>query len=372
MSKVISEHTCKICKKIYSGYQSLWIHNKKYHSSEIIESKIPSNLTSNKSQNNNDNKKYICKKCKKNFNSRQTKWAHEKKCEKNENNLLENALTKIDLLEKKIEKLESTTSKPKTINNNSGTINNANVINNINIVAPGNENNDLSIEEIKSIFEKQITAVIRYIELTNFNKNRPNNHSFCVTNRDGKHLLAYNVDNMKIESNKKKYYYLSVLNKAIARMELILKTNKKLINKNFDKEKQKQIQESIDKLKEITNLDFNNKRLKNLYDELNLLCYNSRKTVLDTWETGDTTEPKDISNNMIELQQNKETESEDYKNIFIPMKDFIEMYSNDVLKENDLDYSSSSDDEEEISIRPQLLVKKLRAKETKEKEDIDL
>jgi hypothetical protein len=115
--------------------------------------------------------------------------------------------------------------------------------------------------------------------------------------------------------------------------------------------------------------------LKNLYDELNLLCYNSRKTVLDTWETGDTTEPKDISNNMIELQQNKETETEkteDYRNIFIPMKDFIEMYSNDVLKENDLDYSSSSDDEEEISIRPQLLVKKLRAKEKEQEQNSDI
>jgi hypothetical protein len=25
------EYKCKICIKIYSSYQSLWIHNKKYH-----------------------------------------------------------------------------------------------------------------------------------------------------------------------------------------------------------------------------------------------------------------------------------------------------------------------------------------------------
>ena len=31
MSKVIADYRCKICEKNYSSYQSLWIHNKKFH-----------------------------------------------------------------------------------------------------------------------------------------------------------------------------------------------------------------------------------------------------------------------------------------------------------------------------------------------------
>jgi hypothetical protein len=31
MSEVDSRYNCNVCNKIYSSYQSLWIHNKKYH-----------------------------------------------------------------------------------------------------------------------------------------------------------------------------------------------------------------------------------------------------------------------------------------------------------------------------------------------------
>ncbi len=30
------EYRCNICNKDYSSYQSLWIHNKKYHTDQII------------------------------------------------------------------------------------------------------------------------------------------------------------------------------------------------------------------------------------------------------------------------------------------------------------------------------------------------
>jgi hypothetical protein len=292
-----------------------------------------------------------CKFCQREFSFIQSRWRHEKTCKKNDKKLLETAIQKINDLEKEIKDLKkekqivtsnSNSNNNKTINNNNnGTINNAKIINNnINIVAPGNENNDLTNDEIKSIFEKQLSSVIRYIELTNFNKNRPMNHSFCVTNRDGKHVLAYNTDTATVESNKKKYFYASVLSKAISRMESIV-NNKNLMKKQFTKEKQQMIKEGIERLKDICDKDYNSKILKSLYDELNLLCYNSRKTVLSTWEN-----PQDTNDS-----------TEDYKNIFMPIKDFIEIYSNDVLKEQDMQYSES-DSDSDTETKPELIIRK--------------
>jgi thymidine kinase len=31
------EYECKICIKKYSSYQSIWIHNKKFHSKVVIQ-----------------------------------------------------------------------------------------------------------------------------------------------------------------------------------------------------------------------------------------------------------------------------------------------------------------------------------------------
>ena len=47
------EYYCEKCNKVYSSYQSLWIHNKKYH------------LTNNKIIKNNE--KYKCSSCNKKF-----------------------------------------------------------------------------------------------------------------------------------------------------------------------------------------------------------------------------------------------------------------------------------------------------------------
>ena len=58
-------YVCKICKKHYESYQSLWNHNKKKHNIEIEE------------------KEHICNYCNKNLSCRQSKWRHEKTCNDN-------------------------------------------------------------------------------------------------------------------------------------------------------------------------------------------------------------------------------------------------------------------------------------------------
>ena len=70
-----SELCCIICNKLYSSYQSLWIHNKKFHVTNV--QKCTSSII----------KSYICKYCLKNYSSRQNKWNHEQKCKNKENKI---------------------------------------------------------------------------------------------------------------------------------------------------------------------------------------------------------------------------------------------------------------------------------------------
>jgi len=141
-------------------------------------------------------------------------------------------------------------------------------------------------------------------------------------------------------------------------MESIV-NNKNLMKKQFTKE-------GIERLKDICDKDYNSKILKSLYDELNLLCYNSRKTVLATWDNPKNNDD-DIEDNMVNLETkflNLALQSElgsdsmeDYKKIFMPIKDFIEIYSNDVLKEQDMQYSES-DSDSDTETKPELIIRK--------------
>ena len=72
---------CKTCNRYYKSYQSLWNHNKKFHS--INNHNITNhNHTDNQNITINNHNKYNCKYCNKQFNFNQNKWRHEKKCNK--------------------------------------------------------------------------------------------------------------------------------------------------------------------------------------------------------------------------------------------------------------------------------------------------
>ena len=55
------EYICNICNKHYSSYQSLWIHNKKYH----VCATTQLHKMSTKSPHDSTLNKYCCKFCKK-------------------------------------------------------------------------------------------------------------------------------------------------------------------------------------------------------------------------------------------------------------------------------------------------------------------
>ena len=101
MEKSYIEYKCNICIKKYSSYQSLWIHNKKFHndnvsnclhfvsqlSQKVSKSSDIINNKSNKIIEDNKASIYICKKCNKKFDNRQKKWRHQKKCIENNENI---------------------------------------------------------------------------------------------------------------------------------------------------------------------------------------------------------------------------------------------------------------------------------------------
>jgi len=60
ITNIKNNYYCKICQSYYSSYQSLWIHNKKYHT-------------------------HNCEKCKKKFDNLQNKLTHQKICICNSN-----------------------------------------------------------------------------------------------------------------------------------------------------------------------------------------------------------------------------------------------------------------------------------------------
>ena len=92
------EYKCKICNKQYSSYQSLWIHNKKYHSIKFNNNTILAQKKNVISQAQNfisqaqniisqaqnsiaqEQNKHYCKFCKKNFVRNYCVIRHEKKC----------------------------------------------------------------------------------------------------------------------------------------------------------------------------------------------------------------------------------------------------------------------------------------------------
>ena len=74
------DYKCNVCIKVYSSYQSLWKHTKKYHNDN--QHKINKNQHLDQHEINTiiPYNKLICKFCKKTFSFMQSRWRHEQKC----------------------------------------------------------------------------------------------------------------------------------------------------------------------------------------------------------------------------------------------------------------------------------------------------
>jgi hypothetical protein len=146
------KHFCDHCKKDYSSYKTLWIHNKKFHqNTEIVNNIKPRN--------------FECKYCNKKFTTKQNMLQHIGNTCKLVDKETVKLEKQIELLQKEIKGFKSSSITNNNTNNsnnntNNGTINNIIVINKI-----GTENiSDLNDNEISEIFDKKIESVIKFIQ----------------------------------------------------------------------------------------------------------------------------------------------------------------------------------------------------------------
>jgi hypothetical protein len=283
---------------------------------------------------NTETKQYKCKYCDASFGYRQSKWLHEQKCKTiNQIPLAE----EVKNLKAEIKELKA---KPSSIINNTTN----NTTNNIQIVMkqPGTESIEhLTTEKQREIMQKGLNSLTCLIEKTNFDKGVPENHTYCVTALNDKHASVINPDTNTIIKADKNTLFDKVLISNLANLEKMAK------NPNFKLAERKEYEEKIKSLKNL--LLTNKKCSKRYYQELNLLSYNNKDMVMETWATLETLkdiikEPDNMINTNPVLNTNKLEFNESNKKIQI----VPDMYLDDSGSElsSDSDNSDDSDTEE--------------------------
>lgn len=277
-------YECTICNKIYKSPQSLWNHKNKYHQTKELE-----------------DKKYSCVKCGKSFSYPQSKWRHETKNCNPKLNLLENEIT---VLKNEINELKT---KPNIIVNNTQ--------NNIIISAlPGSETIDhLTNSEKRLIMNKGLQCLVYLIETTNFNQNVPKNHSYCVTSLNDKHASMIDTKTNLVIKTEKCELFDMVLSGNLKKLEHLS------IDSCFTPEEKIEYTSVVERLK---NILFTSKRgIKKYYNEINLLSYNNKEMIYDTWKglsnLKDMVNEQQITNNTdssSDMSSDSDTSSDDEVN----------------------------------------------------------
>ena len=247
------EFICKNCDKIYKSRVGLWKHYKTCVQKE-------------------EEKKYICSFCNKLFSCRQSRWVHQKTCQIKNTKLIAESVTE---LKNQIKILES---KPNIQNN---IINDNKIINNItqNIVitnAPGYEAIDhLTIDQKQFIMNKGLSSLMYLIETTNFDKSKPENQSYCVTALNDKHASMVDTKTNSIIKTDKMELYDKVLAGNLNKLEKLSGDTA------FGVKEKTQYIETVERLK--NTLFLSKKGIKKYYSEINLLSYNNKDLVQETW-----------------------------------------------------------------------------------------
>jgi hypothetical protein len=317
-------YLCKDCNKEFKTLSGLWKHNKKYHNNNEL------NITQSNSFRPQNNSKLHnnlqCKFCNKILSRIDNLHRHEKICKQNINSV--NNLTEINKLKKELMN-EINKIKSKTINKTINNITNNNLINNnniINITNIGTENiNDLTKYEKNNICNSNVNAITTLIDNMFFNYRLPNNHKIYNSALNNKHINI--IENNKIVKKKKTVVYDIMFTPCVKMIESILVLNKKNI---------KDCKEIIDFYH---TMPIHKKLMKAYHDEVNLMSYNKKDLILNTWN---------------KLLQNKSI-TEEESNI---VKQSIEE-----LKNSNEEFESSSDSDNEnnnndTNVIPNIYIKK--------------
>ena len=229
MSKVITQYECKICNKSYASYQSLWIHNKKFHTIVVLKTSRTSEKTSETSENILK-KNYNCRKCNKVFHNIKTRWSHEKICNCNTVMIEKNQILKTDIV--KINDQSNT-----IVKMNKSPNNNSIIQNNIFIQNPINDNtitfNDKKIKYFsykdQLYFKaKDIMQIIGYEDTKQFIRNNiDDKHKIILKDFLNNNQVDHELKNF-LENQEPKTIYIN----KNGYDEIIKKTSKD--TKNFN------------------------------------------------------------------------------------------------------------------------------------------
>ena len=247
------KYLCEFCDKQFDTRAGLWKHSQ------------------NKHKENNDIKKSnnICKYCDKDFSDRKARWRHEKQnCNKNPE------LNNSSIINNNL----SAKNNSSIIQNNIQTQNNIQNQNiNITINQLGCE--DISIlnqENIEEIINQGLDCILKLIELVNFNKDHPQNHSFCTTSLNNKYASVLNTETNEIEKKRKIDVFDNVLKYGLNHLDM-------LKDKITDKKKKQYFVEKIDKL--IDKMHGKDKGYKKIFvEQLNAISFNNKKLITQTWD----------------------------------------------------------------------------------------
>jgi hypothetical protein len=277
------DNYCKICKKQYKSYQSLWNHNKKFHSNVKTKNDFNTILIKPKTSLENF---IVCKYCNKSFTRRNNLNQHIKNiCKEKDKIIQEEKFYKeqIERLSNEVEKLKKQSYAKKIINYN-GPINNI-VNNTLNICKPGEENiNLLSVDEKKYIMSQGLNSIVSLVDRLNFNEDLPQHHNFYVSAINDKHVNAIDDNTKRIIKKSKKDLFDKILFSHITKME---KINKNINYKDFNS--------TFEKLKAFI---FLKKGKKEFFNQINMLSYNKKNMIIKTWEKlidDNTINPEDVS-----------------------------------------------------------------------------
>jgi hypothetical protein len=302
---------CDICNVKYKTRSGLWKHTSAHHSSDNKEAHV---------------KNFFCSKCNKGFKHYQSRWKHEKSCETQEMIVLKEEFKQLK------EEVKELKNKPSVINNytTNNTLNDKKIIINN---SPGTESiAHLSVEQQRGIMNKGLSSLMYLIQTTNFNADTPEYHSYCVTALNDKHASMIDVKTNSIIKTEKNELFDKILIGNIKKLEAMCS------NKEFGHNEREVYRLKLESLKDLL---FKNKRgLKKYYNELNLLSYNNKDLIIETWASLRTLDDIINSEASNKITYNPQPPSQ-YKII-----DFSDD-SDSELSESDTESSDTEDDEDE-------------------------
>ena len=133
----------------------------------------------------------------------------------------------------------------------------------------------LTFELQKDILDKGLNSLVYLIEMINFNELVPENHSYCVTAINDKHASMIDTKTNSIIKAEKNELYDKVLTGNLSKLE------KLSADPVFSVEEKTKYIETMERLKKI--LFQSKKGIKKYYSDINILSYNNKDLIQETW-----------------------------------------------------------------------------------------